>query len=163
MDYFQGVVTEYLRAKRSVFVNTECLLQLDNGKTLKDRHWYCDIVAANFSEKTVYLCEVTYSATMQTLIGRLAAWQQHWPLLVAAIHRDCGIPADWTVSPWVFIPEKYKGRFLERFQLMSQSGDVNKAMPTPRITHLESTLPWAYLVTWDRKVDAIDGDAQFKR
>jgi hypothetical protein len=29
MDYFQGVVTEFLRADRAMFVNSECLLQLD--------------------------------------------------------------------------------------------------------------------------------------
>ncbi len=41
MDYFQGVVTEYLRAKRSVFVNTEFMISLDEGdKPKKDRHWY---------------------------------------------------------------------------------------------------------------------------
>ena len=160
MDYFQGVVTEYLRAKRSVFVNTECLLQLEDGPTpQKGRHWYCDIVAVNFSERAVYLCEVTYSATMQSLIGRLTAWQSHWPLLVAAIHRDCDIPSDWTVAPWVFIPEKYKGKFLEKFLGTSQLDKPLGAMPMPRITHLESTLPWSYLVTWNRKVDAIDGDA----
>ena len=28
MDYFQGAVTEYLRANRATFVNTECLIQL---------------------------------------------------------------------------------------------------------------------------------------
>jgi hypothetical protein len=160
MDYFQGVVTEYLRAKRSVFVNTECLLQLDDGpKTLKDRHWYCDIVAADFSEKAVYLCEVTYSATMQSLISRLTAWRRHWPMLVSAIRRDCGIPSDWTVSPWVFIPAKYKDKFLERFQALNSPDNSSSEMPTPRITRLESTLPWEYLITWNRKVDALEDDA----
>ena len=48
MDYFQGVVTDYLRANRSVFVNTECLIQLDEGnKQLKCRHWFCDAMAVN--------------------------------------------------------------------------------------------------------------------
>ena len=162
MDFFQGVVTEFLRAKRSVFVNPECLLQLDDGpKTQKDRHWYCDIVAVDFSEKVVYLCEVTYSATMQSLVGRLASWQKHWPMLVSAIRRDCGIPIDWTVCPWVFIPEKYKEKFWARFRAMQSAGEPSCEMPTPRVTQLESTLPWKYLVTWNRKVDALealDGD-----
>lgn len=49
MDYFQGVVTEFLRANRSTFVNTEYLIQLDEVKTpLKARHWYCDALAVNF-------------------------------------------------------------------------------------------------------------------
>lgn len=161
MDYFQGVVTEYLRAKRSVCVNTECLLQLDEGKnTPTNRHWYCDIVAVDFSEKCVYLCEVTYSATMQSLLARLSAWREHWPMLLSAIHRDCGIPSDWTVSPWVFIPEKYKGKFVEKIQAQSATASNVNGMPMPRITHLESTLPWSYLITWNRQIDALDGDAR---
>lgn len=157
MDYFQGVVTEYLRAKRSVFVNTECLLQLDEGPmTPKGRFWYCDIVAADFRKKTLYLCEVTYSATMQSLIGRLRAWQRHWPMLVFAIHRDCGIPSDWTVAPWVFIPEKYAGTLQNKLKSLGQTNGASEQMPIPRITYLESTLPWEYLMTWDRKDDAVD-------
>lgn len=160
MDYFQGVVTEYLRAKRSVLVNTECLLHLDDGKkTPKDRHWYCDSVAVDFSERSVYLCEVTYSATMQSLLARLSAWRQHWPTLLSAIRRDCGIPSDWTVSPWVFIPEKYKEKFVEKIQAQSAAANAASEMPMPRITHLESTLPWNYLITWNRQFDALDGDA----
>ena len=42
MDYYLGVVTEYLRADRAIFVNTESLIQLDPGDVpVKDRHWYC--------------------------------------------------------------------------------------------------------------------------
>jgi hypothetical protein len=62
MDYFQGVVTEFLRADRAMFVNTEYLIQLDPGTSLgKGRHWYCDALTINFKDSTVYLCEVTYS------------------------------------------------------------------------------------------------------
>lgn len=159
MDYFQGVVTEFLRSKRSVFVNTECLIQLDDRpNALKGRHWYCDIVAADFSEKTVYLCEVTYSATMQSLVNRLVSWGKYWPMLVSALRRDCGIPQEWTVCPWVFIPEKYKDKFWERFRAMGLAEMPSAEMPRPRVTLLESTLPWKYLATWNRKVDALDND-----
>lgn len=80
MDYFQGVVTEFLRANRSTFVNTECLIQLEPGDTPeKDRHWFCDVIALNLAEKTIYLCEVSYSGTLAALIKRLRAW--------AACHR----------------------------------------------------------------------------
>ena len=95
MDYFQGVVTEYLRANRAVFVNTECLIQLDEGdKQFKDRHWYCDAMAVNFKDKAIYLCEITYSGTMQSLVGRLQAWQSNWAELTAAVIRDSGTPRD---------------------------------------------------------------------
>ena len=72
MDYFQGVVTEYLRAKREVFVNTEFLIQLDPGDVqVKGRSWYCDAVAVSFRDSAVYLCEITYSSSMHALITRL--------------------------------------------------------------------------------------------
>ncbi len=47
MDYYQGVVTDYLRADRAMFVNTECCIQLDEGNNpdaFPGRHWYCDAV-----------------------------------------------------------------------------------------------------------------------
>src|SRR5271157_6537115 len=91
MDYFQGVVTEYLRAKRSVFVNTECLISLDEGDNpKKSRHWYCDVVAVDFKESTVYLCEISYSATVQSLLTRLQAWRKCWSELVPCNPRLWG-------------------------------------------------------------------------
>ena len=159
MDYFQGVVTEYLRAKRSVFLNPECLLSLDEGKQLKGRHWYCDVVAVDFKEQSVSLCEITYSTTAQSLLGRLCAWREHWPELVHAVRRDCGVPEGWTVRPWIFLPEKYETKFSERYALLCGSQKSKSAMPEPRVTHLESTVPWKYLVTWDRKLDDIASGA----
>jgi hypothetical protein len=78
MDYFQGVVTEFLRANRSTFVNTEYLIQLDEGKLpVKSRHWYCDALAVNFEESTVFLCEVTYSKTMSAPSNRTPETPHH--------------------------------------------------------------------------------------
>ena len=159
MDYFQGVVTEYLRANRSVFVNTECLIQLDEGdKQFKDRHWYCDAMAVNFKESTIYLCEITFSGTMQSLITRLQAWQANWDELVRAVLRDSGAPTHWKVQPWVFIPNKHHKLFTEKLARVKPVNNTEAKMPQPRITHLESVLPWEYR-TWDRKSDAIVGDA----
>ena len=105
MDYFQGVVTEYLRANRATFVNTECLIQLDTGDApAKGQHWYCDAVAVNFKERTAYLCEVTYSRTLYSLLARLSGWINNWSGIKAALHRDCGVGPDWRVVPWIFVP-----------------------------------------------------------
>ncbi len=152
MDYFQSIVTEYLRAKRCVFVNTEYLVNLDAGdKQYKGRHWYCDVLAVNFEESTLYLCEVTYSSTMQGLISRLKAWDTHWQLLAPALIRDACVPDHWSVQPWIFIPKEQHRSFDEKFAL-------NGTMPTPRVTHLEEILPWKY-PSWDRKSDAVAGGA----
>jgi hypothetical protein len=149
MDHFQGVVTEYLRADRSTFVNTECLINLDQDCVFaKSRHWYCDALAVNFRERTVYLCEVTYSQTMQSLIGRLRAWAQHWAELCEAIQRDCAMDGEWTFQPWVFIPEKSHTGLIEKLSIPSAS-----SMPAPKVTYLEEVTPWKYS-TWDRRQTA---------
>lgn len=161
MDYFQGVVVEYLRANRSVFVNTECLIQLDDiDKQLKDRHWFCDAMAVNFKESAVYLCEITFSVTMHSLLNRLQAWGSNWPELVHAVRRDAGVPSDWSIRPWVFIPQRHHDAFSSKLTQVarSTSGGTSGTMPTPRVTFLEAVLPWEYR-SWDRKTDAIAGEA----
>ena len=160
MDYFQGVVTEYLRANRSVFVNTECLIQLDEGnKQLKNRHWFCDAMAVSLKEETIFLCEITYSTTMQSLISRLQAWRSNWQELHNAVLRDSGAPKDWKVQPWIFIPKPHHEHFIRRFTKNQQPTGHEPPMPNPRITYLESVLPWAYKNTWNRTVDDIAADA----
>jgi hypothetical protein len=147
MDYFQSAVTEYLRASRSVFVNTECRIQLDPGDVhAKDRHWYCDAVAVDFRKSTVYLCEITYSTTMHSLFARLQRWEEHWAELRTAVFRDCGIPEDWQVRPWVFIPEQYDPVFKKKTALLKPTAGTSIHMPEPLVTYLESVLPWKYRI-----------------
>jgi hypothetical protein len=154
MDYFQGVVTEYLRANRATFVNTECLIQLDSGDApAKGRHWYCDAVAVNFAERSVHLCEVSYSTTLYALLARLAGWSKNWPTLQQALCRDCGVPNDWRVRPWVFVPRDRETAFLGKVsQMTAAEGSIT--MPAPRVTYLEEVVPWKYK-SWDRKLEAL--------
>lgn len=151
MDYFQGVVTEYLVADRAAFVNTELLIQLDADDSKKGRHWYCDAAAASFRDSTLYLCEVTYSKTMSALAKRLLAWDANWLELQVALRRDCEIPDSWKIQPWAFIPEKYLPALKIRIEELAAEGRPIEAMPYPRITCLEHVVPWNY-ITWDRKV-----------
>jgi hypothetical protein len=153
MDYFQGVVTEYLRADRKVFLNTEFLINLDEGKTYaKGRHWYCDALALNFEERTAYLCEVTYSKTMQGLLDRLRAWAGSWPEVCEAIRRDSKIGDRWAFQPWVFIPEDSYPGLGEKLTGFVTSGE--RQMPMPRVTFLEKVTPWNY-PSWDRRETAL--------
>lgn len=52
MDYFQGVVAEYLSADRAKFMNPECCIQPSPGDSPKASgpHWYCDLVAISLRE-----------------------------------------------------------------------------------------------------------------
>jgi hypothetical protein len=106
----------------------------------------------------VYLCEVTYAATLQALFGRLRAWSNNWPGVHAAIVRDCGIPKSWRVQPWLFIPEERHSVLKKRLPAISNIGDADGAMPNPRVTYPEAVVPWKYR-TWDRKVSALETDA----
>ena len=159
MDYFQGVVTEFLRADRAVFVNTECLLQLASGHApVKGRHWYCDAVAVNFRESSVSLCEVTYASTVQALVKRLEAWATHWPQLRSAIVRDCCVPSNWHVHPWLFIPEDRHPTLTRRLATIKGIGEHARQMPVPKVTYLEAVTPWKYS-NWHRKPSEGDGAA----
>jgi hypothetical protein len=154
MDYFQGVVTDYLRANRAVFVNTECYLSLQAGDAPpRGTSWYCDALAVNFREKTVYLCEITYSNTLHALMQRLRAWAVNWPALRAALGRDCAIPPEWPVRPWVFIPEALKPTYSRKLIAILDSASSPDGMPIPRLTYLEDVVPWKYR-TWDRHCDS---------
>jgi hypothetical protein len=146
MDYFQGVVAEYLRADRSTFINPEFCLQLDGGVKApsKGSFWYIDPLAVSFGDKTAYLCEVSYAKAAAALINRLAAWRLNWPRMLEAVRRDADVPADWVVRPWLFVPE------------IGIKSLVTKLPPlptVPRITPLEMTEPWRYC-GWDRQGEA---------
>ena len=145
MDYFQGVVADYLRADRSTFVNSEFLLQLDKGNSPgKGRHWYCDIVAVNFRDSTIYLCEVSFSKTLHALIRRLTIWSENWPALCAGVSRDSLVPSEWTVRPWLFIPMDRCGVLAEKLPTVIGIGTESYHMPDPKVTALEDVLPWKY-------------------
>jgi hypothetical protein len=137
MDYFQGVVAEYLRANRSTFVNPEFWLTLkaDIKEPPKDTSWFVDLLAVNFTDSTVYLCEVTYAKNPAALIKRLAAWAANWPELVDALQRDAHIPGHWTVRPWLFVPEVAIPALLPRLPI---------SLVIPKVTPLEMTLPWKF-------------------
>ncbi|WP_195741985.1 hypothetical protein [Methylobacillus flagellatus] len=148
-DFFQGVVAEFLRADRGVFVNPEILLQLELGASpKKGRFWYCDLMAVSLREREVYLCEVTYSSSVSALIKRLKAWKAHWPELELALQRDSGIDPTWHISVWVFLPESRQ--YIYERKLATLGAFVDPGMPKPRLTVLEDVLPWKYC-TWDRQ------------
>ena len=156
MDFFQGVVVEYLRADRGVFVNPELLIQLDKGDSLgKGRHWYCDAAAASFKEKTVFLCGISYSQTLSTLLKRLQSWADNWADIKKAMVRNAGIPSDWQILPWVFIPMECRATFDKKVVALTH-GKSAETMSEPRISYLESVVPWKYRRTWDRREAAIE-------
>lgn len=141
MDYYQGVVLDYLRTDRAIFVNPECCIQLKAGKSpSKDEHWFCDAVAIDLNGPTVFLCETSYAAGLGKLIQRLKAWSQHWPEVREALRRDCKTLSDWPVRPWLFVPQDAVQKLVARVNLIT--GADGQPVFIPRITTLESVQPW---------------------
>lgn len=149
MDHFESVVVEYLRADRSLFVNSQCCIQLNAGQNpdTSGPHWYCDAVALSLKAQAAYLCEITYANPPNSLFKRLTGWDKDWPLLRVALERDSGVPASWSLTPWIFVPQALVPRVDSFLATLSLS-----EMPRPRITHLESIMPWHYR-SWDRSTE----------
>jgi hypothetical protein len=151
-DYYQGVVAEFIRADRGMFVNPEILLQLETGASpKKGSFWYCDLMAVSLRERSVYLCEVTYSSSASALIKRLGAWKAHWSELKLALQRDCGVDPSWCVFPWVFLPQDRHAVYERKLATLGSFDELG--MPKPKFTALEQVVPWKYC-TWDRRLDA---------
>ncbi|OEG72342.1 hypothetical protein BEL05_05030 [Shewanella colwelliana] len=148
MNNCESLVLEYLRADRAMFVNTQCCIQLIDALNpdTSGPHWYCDLLAVNFKEKQVYLCEVTHAKNLSSLINRLKDWELHWSELKTALVRDSSIPNDWEVRPWVFIPSDLSGAFDLKIANLGL-----KNMPKPEVTALEDVMPWKYR-SWNRLV-----------
>ena len=90
MDYYESVMIHYLRSDRAIFVNPECCIQLNpaDNPDKSGSHWYCDAVAADFRNKTIFLCEVSYSKGLSSLTKRLREWHDHWEGLCVALTRE---------------------------------------------------------------------------
>jgi hypothetical protein len=152
MGYFQDVVSEYLRANRATFINTECCIQLNRGNPdTSGPHWFCDAVAINLEQGAVFLCEVTYAKKPAALLDRLRAWNAHWPRVLAALQRDCHLRAEWPVKPWVFLPQEVIRPFEKSIDAILAQPQAVPAMPRPDVTALEDVVPWKY-PSWDRKI-----------
>ena len=144
MNYYESVVVEYLRADRAVFVNTEYCIQLNANENpdTSGPHWYCDAVALDFRSKTIFLCEISYAVNLQHLLKRLRAWNENWQLICSAIARDsCFCLTDWTVRPWLFIPEKEEAALVLRLQKIANGKTLAFDY---HVTHLEIVQPWRY-------------------
>lgn len=158
MDYYQTVVVEYLRADRSIFVNTECWIRLDRvPEPGKNRSWYCDALAINLRKggaATIYLVEVSYAQKLGALFKRLAAWNSQWAYVCKALVEECNVPHNWDVRPWLFIPTKSIQIAVDRVGRICGVGQPGQ-MPFPLITPLEMTVPWEYR-TWDREGERVE-------
>lgn len=143
MDYFQGVVAEYLRADRACFINPEYWIRGNELSPYDKPHWYVDILAVHMKQQRVYLCEVTYAKRAPALMKRLESWRNSWSIIKKTLVEDAGISAEWPIRPWIFTPKHIRA---------SIEPAVLRLHEQARFTDLETVLPWLYK-TWDRNDD----------
>jgi len=132
-----------------MFIKAECPIQLESGK-FPPKGTSCILMRLPSTSRggRVYLCEVSYSKTLYTLARRLEAWSKDWPRLREAILHDYLITGpdseSWRVRPWVFVPLGLRKQLKKRLsELAKASSDVGKpSMPAPKVTFLESVVPW---------------------
>jgi hypothetical protein len=145
MDYFQGVVGDYLAADPAMFVNPEfCIRLSDRGSVKSTKHWYSDIMAINLRHPAVYLCEVSYSRTLNPLLTRLKEWNADWPAVQSALQRDSHVDPDWPLRVWLFVLDDSQALLADKLPQALGTADGLQAMPTPLLTTLESVPPWKY-------------------
>ena len=132
-------------ADQAMFVNPECRIQHGDAK-VGGQHWYCDIVAVSFRESAVFLCEVTFSQTLASLVKRLCGWDANWPAVCATLAHDNCLPESWPVRPWVFVPGAQRDLVSQKLpDLLASNGGTHR-MPTPQVTSIEDVTPWRYSV-----------------
>jgi hypothetical protein len=147
MDYYETVMTHYLRSDRALFLNTECCIQLNEGNPdSSGLHWYCDAVAVDFRSHTVFLCEISYSKGLSSLTKRLKGWHDEWERVCLALARDSFLDNSWSFRPWLFVPEHLVSLLLRR---LDEIRDGQRPKFSPRVTSLEMIQPWKYQ-SWNR-------------
>jgi hypothetical protein len=145
MDYYQGIVADYLSADPAMFVKPQCVIRLSaKGQPKKGEHWYCDILAVNLRTQTAYLCEVTYAQSLAALVKRLGDWAANWTAVRAALVRDNHVPSGWRVRPWVFVPGARVHAASQHIARIAALHDGDEEMPMAKVTRLEDAPPWLY-------------------
>jgi hypothetical protein len=110
----------------------ECLIKLDDGDPVTERHWYCDVAAVDLTQEKVLLSEVTYAKRPGALHKRLREWADNWAGVRGALKRDYGIPLEWQVLPQVFVSEECGPEILTRAQAdVAVDGVLTAVAPRP--------------------------------
>jgi hypothetical protein len=153
LDYYESVVFDYLRADRAIFINTEYCLQLNksNNPDKSGSHWYCDALALDFKNNTIFLCEISYDSELKSLANRLRGWHEHWDKVRDAIIRESCLDGmsikDWPIKPWLFIPSGTQAHLDRHLKRIAGGGELRF---THEVTHLEKVQPWLYK-SWNRE------------
>lgn len=151
MPYYEEVVADYLQSGHR-FIRREYLIDLDKTpQPAKGRSWYVDVLALDFRQRTVWLCEVSYAKSLYALSKRLKQWSDNWDAIQRTLFAEIELTSDWRVCPWAFTPENLKA---------VHDVGLKKAGPLvfePRWTPLEETTPWRAPDAGQKAMAAVSG------
>ena len=105
VSHYEEIVAEYLYFERTRFVSPGFNLDLGGaGPHGKGRNWWIDVLAVDFGDEAVYLCEATFAQQPNYMFHRLNAWAALWPEIRENLFRVTHAPSHWNVIPWIFAP-----------------------------------------------------------
>ena len=117
MDFFRSNVAEWLVSDGKTLLAEEYYLRTSHVREFKHKgHAYLwpDIVAVRLCDKEVFLCEVTWSNDWSKIKRKLDKYAERMPGIREALEFWLGIPPEFNLSIWYFVPEdhieKIKGR-----------------------------------------------------
>jgi hypothetical protein len=111
MSYYEEIVAEYLCSERTRFVSPSFNLDLGGaGPFGKGRNWWIDILAVDFEDQAVYLCEATFAQQPNYMFRRLKAWAALWSEIRENLFLVTHAPISWNVIPWVFAPANLESK-----------------------------------------------------
>lgn len=80
----------------------------------------------------------------------------NWEGVRIALKRDCCVPGDWPIRPWLFVPQHEADRLVEKLAMLV--GVDGPPIFRPRITALESAQPLRYQ-SWNHQDKETDKSA----
>ena len=111
MSYYEEIVAEYLCSDRTRFVSPSFNLDLGGaGPFGKGRNWWIDVLAINFRNETLYLCEATFAQQPNHMFRRLKAWAALWSEIRENLFHVTHAPSSWNVVPWIFAPASLESK-----------------------------------------------------
>jgi hypothetical protein len=106
MSYYEEIVAEFLCSSRQRFVSPGYNLDLGGvGPHGKGRNWWIDVLAVDFQDETIYLCEATFARQPTYMLRRLSAWAAVWTELCNALYHTTSAPKTWRVIPWISLQQ----------------------------------------------------------
>ena len=74
MSHYEKIIGEYLCYEQTRFVSPGFGLNLGGvGPHGKGRNWWIDVLAVDFKDETIYLCEATFAQKPKYMLQRLRA------------------------------------------------------------------------------------------